>query len=90
MSGLFQALRSPDCQEECPLCADSTSPCQTCLEVNPAITKCDDPSTKILYDTLHFTTDFHLVFGEAIRQCSKDSPNYGRPWVEVLCPPEDA
>ncbi|CAM9982631.1 unnamed protein product, partial [Ectocarpus fasciculatus] len=83
-----QALRNPDCQEECALCADSTTPCATCLVDRPAVTKCDDPSNKIFYDRIHFTTDFHLIFGEAIRQCSKDSPNYDRPFVEVLCPEE--
>lgn len=70
------------------MCADDTTPCQNCLEDNPAITKCDDPSSKIFYDSIHFTTDFHHIFGEAIRQCSKDNPNYGRPWVEILCPGE--
>ncbi|CAM9813602.1 unnamed protein product [Ectocarpus sp. 4 AP-2014] len=81
-----QALRNPDCQEECTLCADSTTPCATCLVDQPAITKCDDPSTKVFYDGIHFTTDFHLIFGEAIRQCSKDSPNFDRPFVGVICP----
>ncbi|CBJ32467.1 expressed unknown protein [Ectocarpus siliculosus] len=83
-----QALRNPDCQEECALCADSTTPCATCLVDQPAVTKCDDPSTKIFYDSIHFTTDFHLVLGEAIRQCSKDSPNFDRAFVGVLCPEE--
>ncbi|CAM9491960.1 unnamed protein product [Ectocarpus sp. 12 AP-2014] len=83
-----QALRNPDCQEECALCADSTTPCATCLVDQPSITKCDDPSTKIFYDSIHFTTDFHLILGEAIRQCSKDSPNLDRPFVGVLCPEE--
>ncbi|CAM9737497.1 unnamed protein product [Ectocarpus sp. 4 AP-2014] len=83
-----QSLRNPDCQEECALCADSTTPCATCLVDQPSITKCDDPSTKIFYDSIHFTTDFHLIFGEAIRQCSKDSPNFDRPFVGVLCPEE--
>ena len=90
MFGPVQALRHPDCQEECALCADTTTPCQNCLEEKPVIIKCDDPSSKIVYDPVHFTTQFHLVFGEAVRQCSKDQPNYGRPWVEVLCPPGEA
>ncbi|CAN0082397.1 unnamed protein product [Ectocarpus sp. 6 AP-2014] len=83
-----QALRNPDCQEECTLCADSTTPCATCFVDQPAITKCDDPSNKVFYDGIHFTTDFHLIFGEAIRQCSKDSPNFDRPFVGVMCPEE--
>ncbi|CAM9756137.1 unnamed protein product [Scytosiphon promiscuus] len=86
-----QALRNPDCQEECALCADSVTPCQTCfVGTEPGITKCDDPSNKIFYDGIHFTTDFHLLFGEAVRQCSKDSPNFDRPFVQVLCPAEYA
>ncbi|CAB1114258.1 unnamed protein product [Ectocarpus sp. CCAP 1310/34] len=84
-----QALRNPDCQEECTLCADSTAPCATCLVDQPAITKCKEPSTKIFYDGIHFTTDFHLTFGEAIRQCSKDSPNFDRAFVGVICPEEE-
>ncbi|CAN0244602.1 unnamed protein product [Scytosiphon promiscuus] len=84
-----QAQRNPDCQEECALCADSVSPCQNCfVGTEPGITKCDDPSKRIFYDGIHFTTDFHLLFGEAVRQCSKDSPNFDRPLVEVLCPAE--
>lgn len=87
---LLQALRHPDCQEECALCADGTSPCQSCFQGNPAIIKCDDPSSKVFFDRVHFTTHFQLVFGEAIRQCSKDAPNYDRPFVSVMCPPEVA
>ncbi|CAM9756068.1 unnamed protein product [Scytosiphon promiscuus] len=84
-----QALRNPDCQEECALCADSVSPCQNYfVGTQPGITKCDDPSNKIFYDGIHFTTDFHLLFGEAVRQCSKDNPNFDRPFVQVLCPAE--
>lgn len=88
--GTFQDLRNPDCQEQCALCADAVSPCQNCFQGKPAITKCDDPSSKIFYDAIHFTTDFHLVFGESIRQCSKDAPKYDRPLVRVMCPPEEA
>ncbi|CAM9971094.1 unnamed protein product [Scytosiphon promiscuus] len=85
-----QALRNPDCQEECALCADAVSPCQNCfVGTEPGITKCDDPSKRVFYDAIHFTTDFHLLFGEAIRQCSKDNPNFDRPLVEVFCPAEN-
>lgn len=83
-----QALRNPDCQDECALCADEASPCQNCLEGNPSITVCDDPYTRVFWDEIHLTTEFNLVLGEAVRQCSKDSPNYDRPLVEVVCPPE--
>eukprot|EP00752_Nemacystus_decipiens_P008408 g7518.t1 len=82
-----QALRHPDCQETCALCADGTSPCQNCLEGNPSITVCDDPYSRVFYDGVHYSTEFHLVFGEAIRLCLKDAPNYDRPFVSVLCPP---
>eukprot|EP00752_Nemacystus_decipiens_P008410 g7520.t1 len=83
-----QALRHPDCQETCALCADGTSPCQNCLEGNPSITVCEDPSTRVFYDAIHYTTEYNLVLGETIRQCSKDMPNYDRPLVSVLCPPD--
>lgn len=84
-----QALRNPDCQEECALCADAVSPCQNCFVGDePAIAKCDDPSNKIFFDGIHFTTDFHLLLGEAVRQCSKESPKYERPFVQILCPAE--
>lgn len=87
---VLQALRHPDCQDECALCVDGTSPCQNCFQDKPAITKCDDPSSRVFFDAIHFTTHFQLVFGEAIRQCSKDAPNFDRPLVSVMCPPEVA
>lgn len=83
-----QASRSPDCQGACALCADLTSPCQNCFQGNPSVTVCDDPTTRVFYDQTHFTTEFHLIVGEAIRQCSKDTPNYNRPLVNVICPAE--
>ncbi|CAM9627570.1 unnamed protein product [Ectocarpus sp. 4 AP-2014] len=85
---LTSALRHPDCQETCALCADGTSPCQSCLEGNPSITVCEDPSTRVFYDSIHYTTEYHLLFGEAIRQCSNGIPNYDCPLVSVLCPPD--
>eukprot|EP00903_Cladosiphon_okamuranus_P016937 g15612.t1 len=86
----MQALRHPDCQGKCALCADATSPCQNCFEGNPSITACDDPSTRVMFDQTHFSTEFHLVLGEAIRQCSKDRPNVDRPLVNVICPAQAA
>ena len=82
----FQADRGAGCQEECALCVDQTSPCQNCLEGNPSATVCDTPETYIFWDSLHFTTEFHQILAEATRQCSKDEPNYDRPFVNLLCP----
>ena len=76
------------CQGECDFCADQTSPCQNCYQGNPSATVCDDPEKYVFWDSLHFTTSVHQVLAEAIRQCSKDEPNYDQPWVEELCPPE--
>ncbi|CAM9196585.1 unnamed protein product [Laminaria digitata] len=80
------ADRGAGCQEECALCVDQTSPCQNCLEGNPSATVCDTPETYIFWDSLHFTTEFHQILAEATRQCSKDKPNYDRPFVNLLCP----
>ncbi|CAM9275156.1 unnamed protein product [Laminaria digitata] len=81
-----QAGRAEGCREqECALCADGNSPCQNFYEGNPPATVCDDPETRIFWDGLHFTTEVHRILGEAIRQCSKDEPNYDRAWVELLC-----
>ena len=85
---MFQAGRAEGCREECALWADSTTPCQNCFEGNPSATVCDDPETYIFWDGIHFTTDAHRIFGDAVRQCSKDDPDYDQPWVEVLCPGE--
>lgn len=82
---MLQAGRAEGCQEECALCADTTSPCQTCFEGNPSATMCEDPETFIFWDVVHFTTAVHEVLGDAIRQCSKDFPDYDRAWVDVLC-----
>lgn len=82
----FQDSRNPDCKEECALCANDETPCQTCYEGNPAITVCDDPYTRVFWDNLHITTEMQFVFAEAVRQCSKDEPDYERPLVGVLCP----
>ena len=81
-----QAGRAAGCQEECALCADDSSPCQNCFEGNPSGTICDNPEKYIFWDVLHFTADVHQILGEAIRQCSKDSPNYDRDWVGLICP----
>ncbi|CAN0226079.1 unnamed protein product, partial [Ascophyllum nodosum] len=81
-----QALRAEGCQEECALCVDTTSPCQNCYAGNPSATICDDPDSRIFWDTRHPTTAFHLIFAEAIRQCSKDQPNGERPFVKIICP----
>lgn len=84
---LPQASRHPDCQQEtCALCADGTSPCQNCLKGNPSVNVCEDPSTRIFHDWIHYTTGYHRILGEAIKQCSKDRPNYRRPLVSLLCP----
>eukprot|EP00904_Undaria_pinnatifida_P002392 jgi/Undpi1/12153/HiC_scaffold_5.g01829.m1 len=82
----IQAERAEGCQGECDLCADSTSPCQNCYEGNPSATACEDPEKYIFWDSLHFTTGVHQVLADAIRQCSKDEPNYDTPWAEILCP----
>ena len=84
----FQGDRAVGCQGECDFCADQTSPCQNCYQGNPSATVCDDPEKYVFWDSLHFTTSVHQVLAEAIRQCSKDEPNYDQPWVEELCPPE--
>lgn len=81
-----QAQRAAGCQEECALCADLTSPCQNCYQGNPSATVCDTPETYIFWDTLHLTTEVHKILAEATRQCAKDSPNYDRPLVALLCP----
>ena len=83
-----QADRAPGCQEECALCADLTTPCQTCYQGNPSATVCDTPETYIFWDSLHLTTEVHKLLAEAIRQCAKDVPNYDRPFVAILCPEE--
>ncbi|CAN0447841.1 unnamed protein product [Ascophyllum nodosum] len=44
------------------------------------------PGFSHLWDTRHPTTAFHLIFAEAIRQCSKDQPNGERPFVKIICP----
>ncbi|CAM9307731.1 unnamed protein product [Ectocarpus fasciculatus] len=85
--GGTQALRPVGCQEECALCADNTSPCGTCFEGNPSGQVCSDPDSRLFWQPLFFTTAFHHILGEAIRQCSKDSPNYDRPMVLELCAP---
>lgn len=84
----FQALRNPECQEDCALCANAISPCQTCFEGNASGAICESPEKFIFWDVLHFTTDFHQILAEAIRQCTKDEPNYERDWVDLLCPME--
>ena len=86
MTLFFQADRAPGCQQQCALCADDTTPCQNCFEGNPTGTICDEPERYIYWDDVHFTQDFHLFLAEGVRQCSHDSPNYNRDWVEVLCP----
>ena len=83
-----QADRAPGCQEECALCADATTPCQTCYQGNPSATVCDTPETYMFWDPLHLTTEVHKLLAEAIRQCAKDFPNYDRPFVAILCPEE--
>ncbi|CAM9397410.1 unnamed protein product [Ectocarpus sp. 6 AP-2014] len=80
-----QALRPVGCQEECALCADDTSPCGTCFEGNPSGEVCSDPDSRLFWGPRYFSTAFHHILGEAIRQCSKDSPNYDRPVVLELC-----
>lgn len=82
----FQAKRAEGCREECALCADRDSPCQNCYQGFPSATMCEDPETRVFWDIRHFTTAFHRILAEAVRQCSKDCPNYDHPWVELLCP----
>lgn len=83
----IQALRGDGCQEEkCALCANGDSPCQSCLLGNPSADVCDDPNSRIFWDSLHLTTAFHQLFAEAVRQCAKDTPDTCHPWVETLCP----
>ena len=84
----IQGDRAIGCQGECDLCADLTSPCQNCFEGNPSATVCDDPEKYLFWDNLHFTTGFHQILAEAIRQCAKDEPSYNQPWVAELCPLE--
>ncbi|CAN0412526.1 unnamed protein product [Ascophyllum nodosum] len=81
-----QALRAAGCQEECALCADSSSPCQNCFLGNPSAAICDDPDTRIFWDDIHFTTGIHRHFAAAVVECSRDFPDPARPFVEQLCP----
>lgn len=81
-----QGDRAAGCQEECALCADTSFPCQTCFEGNPSAVVCDNPDTYIFWDTIHLTGKFHQIVAESVRECSEDNPDYGRAWVEVLCP----
>lgn len=81
-----QDLRSADCPRKCALCTENVSPCQTCLSGNPSAAMCDDADVRIFWDSVHFTAAFHEVLGEIVRQCSKDVPDYDRPFVEMSCP----
>ncbi|CAN0252854.1 unnamed protein product [Ascophyllum nodosum] len=81
-----QALRSTECQEECALCADGTSPCQACYVGNPSATICADPDTRTMWDIIHGTTALYRLLGKAIKECVGKNPDYNQPLVDKLCP----